>query len=96
MNRHQFHVFLFFSMTCVYDLFCGVVVVVVVHAAAVVHVAAAADASVSDVAADLVDVAVAAWMMFVSNPLRCVVANLMIPNFHFSLSIMILVVLIWI
>ena len=111
LNRHHSRVFLFSSMTCAYDPFCGAVVAAVVHAAAVVHVAAAAahvlvsnvdvasaavvvvrvvvaaDASFSDVVADLVDVVVA-LMMFVSHPWRCVLVNPAIPNSHFSPSML--------
>ena len=43
LNRHHFHVFLFFLTICAYDLSCGAAVVVVVHAAA------AADVLVSNV-----------------------------------------------
>ena len=102
LNRHHSHVFLFSSMTCAYDLSCGAVVAAVVHAAAVVHVAAAAAhvlVSNVDVAsavvvvvrvvvADPVDVVVAALMMFVSHPWRCVLVNPAIPNSHFSPSML--------
>ena len=105
LNRHHFHVFLFFLTICAYDLSCGAAVVVVVHAAAaadvlvsnvdvasaavvVVRVVVAADASFSDVVADLVDVVAAALMMFVSHPWRCVLVNPAIPNSHFSPSML--------
>ena len=106
LNRHHSRVFLFSSMTCAYDPFCGAVVAAVVHAAAaaahvlvsnvdvasaavvVVRVVVAADASFSDVVADLVDAVAAALMMFVSHPWRCVLVNPAIPNSHFSPSML--------
>ena len=60
----------------------------VASAVVVVRVVVAADASFSDVVADLVDVVVAALMMFVSHPWRCVLVNPAIPNSHFSPSML--------
>ena len=57
-------------------------------AVVVVRVVVAADASFSDVVADLVDVVAAALMMFVSHPWRCVLVNPAIPNSHFSPSML--------
>ena len=95
LNRHHSRVFLFSSMTCVYDPSCGAVVAAVVHAAAAAaHVlvsnvdVASAVVVVRVVVADPVDVVVAALMMFVSHPWRCVLVNPAIPNSHFSPSML--------